>query len=44
VASAANALLATFGIGYRRLLMFLRIFMAEQARVATHQITLAPCC
>jgi hypothetical protein len=43
-ASAANMLLATFGIGYRRPLMFLRIFMAELARVSAHQITLAPCC
>ena len=43
-ASAANLLLGTFGIGYRRPLMFLRVLMQEVSRVSQHQIAIAPCC
>lgn len=43
-ASAANLLLGTFGIGYRRPLMFLRVLMQEVSRVSQNQIAIAPCC
>ncbi len=43
-ASAANLLLGTFGMGYRRPLMFLRVLMQEISRVAQQPISIAPCC
>lgn len=43
-ASAANLFMGTFGIGYRRPLMFLRVLMSEVSRVAGQPITIAPCC
>ena len=43
-ASAANLLLGTFGMGYRRPLMFLRVLMQEISRVSQAQIAIAPCC
>lgn len=43
-AHAANAMLAGFGMGYRRPLMFLRILMREMSRVANRTIAIAPCC
>jgi hypothetical protein len=43
-ASAANLMLGTLGIGYRRPLMFLRVLMQEVSRVSAHQIAIAPCC
>lgn len=43
-ASAANLMLGSFGIGYRRPLMFLRILMQETSRVAQQSISIAPCC
>jgi hypothetical protein len=43
-AQATNLFLGSFGIGYRRPLMFLRVLMGEVSRVAGHPITIAPCC
>ncbi len=43
-ASAANLLLGTFGLGYRRPLMFLRVLLQEISRVAQTRIAIAPCC
>lgn len=43
-AQAANLFMGTFGIGYRRPLMFLRVLMGEVSRVARQPITIAPCC
>jgi len=43
-ASAANLLLGTFGIGYRRPLMFLRVLVQEISRVSQQPISIAPCC
>jgi hypothetical protein len=43
-AHAANLFMGSFGIGYRRPLMFLRVLMSEVSRVAGHPITIAPCC
>lgn len=43
-ASAANLLIGTFGIGYRRPLMFLRVLMQELSRVSQRAIPIAPCC
>lgn len=43
-ASATNLLLGTFGLGYRRPLMFLRVLMQEISRVSQHSISIAPCC
>ncbi len=43
-AGAANLMLGTFGIGYRRPLMFLRVLMQEVSRVSGRQIAIAPCC
>ena len=43
-ASATNLLIGTFGIGYRRPLMFLRVLMQELSRVSQRAIPIAPCC
>ncbi|UVO52921.1 DUF6628 family protein [Sphingomonas sp. SUN039] len=43
-ASAANLLLGSFGMGYRRPLMFLRVLMQEISRVSRQPISIAPCC
>jgi hypothetical protein len=43
-AHAANALLGTFGRGYRRPLILLRAFMAESSRTAKVTIRIAACC
>jgi len=43
-AHAANAMLATFGMHYRRPLMFVRVLLTELARVSQQQIAIAPCC
>ena len=43
-ATAANAMLGVFGLGYRRPLMFLRVLMEEVSRVSQQQIKIAPCC
>jgi hypothetical protein len=43
-AHATNAMLACFGMSYRRPLMFLRVLMEEVARIAQQPITVAPCC
>lgn len=43
-ASAANMFMGTFGMGYRRPLMFLRVLMQEVSRVSQRQIRIAPCC
>jgi len=43
-AHAASALLARFGLHFRRPLVLLRAMMAEISRVATRQILVAPCC
>ena len=43
-ASATNLLIGTFGMGYRRPLMFLRVLMQELSRVSQRAIPIAPCC
>ncbi len=43
-AQAANVMLASFGMHYRRPLMFLRILMQEVSRIAQQQIVIAPYC
>lgn len=43
-AHAAAAMLGTFGMGYRRPLMFLRVLMKEVSRISQQQISIAPCC
>lgn len=43
-AHAANALMGSFGMSYRRPLVLLRAYMAEIARASQRQITIAPCC
>ena len=43
-AHAANAMLGTFGQGYRRPLILLRTFLAETARVSKRKVTIAACC
>jgi hypothetical protein len=43
-AHAANAMLCSFGLSYRRPLMLLRAFMLELARASRRSITVAPCC
>jgi hypothetical protein len=43
-AHAANAMLATFGMHYRRPLMFVRVLLTEMARASQRQIAIAPCC
>ncbi|MEP6785044.1 MAG: DUF6628 family protein [Sphingomonadales bacterium] len=43
-ASATNLLIGSFGMGYRRPLMFLRVLMQEVSRVSQRQIRIAPCC
>jgi hypothetical protein len=43
-ASATNLFMGSFGIGYRRPLMFLRVLMQELSRVSKRAIPVAPCC
>jgi hypothetical protein len=43
-AHAANAMLGTFGMAYRRPLMMLRVFMSETAQMAARKISIAGCC
>ena len=43
-AHAANALLGTFGRGYRRPLVLMRAMMLELARASARLILVAPCC
>ncbi len=43
-AFAAHAMLAGFGLRFRRPLLLLRAFMAEAARVSAVTIPVAPCC
>jgi hypothetical protein len=43
-AAAANAMMGTFGMSYRRPLIMLRAFMAETARAAEKKITISACC
>lgn len=43
-AHAANAMLGSFGLSYRRPLVLMRAYLAEIARASTRQITIAPCC
>lgn len=43
-AHAANAMLCSFGMSYRRPLLLLRAFMMELARASHRSITVAPCC
>ncbi|MFM9978581.1 MAG: DUF6628 family protein [Sphingomonadaceae bacterium] len=43
-AHAANAMLAAFGMHYRRPLMFMRVLLTELARVSQQPIVIAPCC
>ena len=43
-AHAANAMLTTFGRGYRRPLILLRAFMAESARASKLTIRIVACC
>jgi hypothetical protein len=43
-AAAANALLGSFGMAYRRPLIMLRAFMAEVARGAEKKIMISGCC
>jgi hypothetical protein len=43
-AQAASAMLATFGISYRRPLIMLRVFVQETAQMATRRISIAGCC
>lgn len=43
-AHAANALMGSFGMGYRRPLILMRAYMAELARASQRQILIAPCC
>lgn len=43
-AHAANAMMGSFGMSYKRPLILLRAYMAELARASQRQITIAPCC
>jgi len=43
-AFAVNALMADFGMSFRRPLLLLRALMAEMARASQNQIAVAPCC
>jgi hypothetical protein len=43
-ASAANLLLGSFGMGYRRPLLFPRVLMQEISRVSRQPISIAPYC
>ena len=43
-AHASNALLGTFGQGYRRPLILLRAFLTETARASKLSIQIAACC
>jgi hypothetical protein len=42
-AFAVNALMAAFGMSFRRPLLLLRALMAEMARASQRQISVAPC-
>jgi hypothetical protein len=43
-AHAANALIATFGLSFRRPLVLARAMMAELSRVSTRSLLIAPAC
>lgn len=43
-AHAAQAMLGTFGMGYRRPLMMLRVFVQESASMAARKISITGCC
>ncbi len=43
-AQAASIFIGTFGLGYRRPLMFLRVLIGEVSRIAQQPIIIAPCC
>jgi hypothetical protein len=43
-AHAANAMLTTFGITYRRPLVMLRVFVQETAHMAARKISISGCC
>jgi hypothetical protein len=43
-AHAANAMLGSFGMAYRRPLVMLRAFLAETSRVSERRICIAGCC
>jgi hypothetical protein len=43
-AHAAQAMLAAFGIGYRRPLTMLRVFVQESAAMAARKISITGCC
>ena len=43
-AHATHAVLAHFGLGYRRPLILMRAMMAEIARASQQTIKIAPCC
>jgi hypothetical protein len=43
-AFAANALIAGFGINFRRPLVLLRALMAEVSRASSRKLLVAPCC
>ena len=43
-AHAANAMLCSFRMSYRRPLLLIRAFMLELARASQRSITVAPCC
>lgn len=43
-AHAAHAMLAHFGLGYRRPLILIRAMMSEIARASAQTVMVAPCC
>lgn len=43
-AQAAQAMLAAFGMGYRRPLIMLRVFVQESASMAGRKISITGCC
>jgi hypothetical protein len=43
-AHAANAMLGTFGLSYRRPLIMLRAFLTETSRISHRRISITGCC
>jgi hypothetical protein len=43
-AQAASAMLAAFGVSYRRPLIMLRVFVQETAQMAARRISITGCC
>lgn len=43
-AGAAQAMMAAFGIGWRKPWLLAQTMMLDLSRAATHPITIAPCC